>query len=523
MKGIKVNPALLHMDFKANPNESLSSRTLWYLAAKMTAFGLNFALPIILVRRLDQHEFGIYKQVFLIIATSMSVLPLGVGMSVFYFLPRNGIDKGNIVLNVILFHIIVGGAVLALLVFHPGLLQTIFNSAEVVQFGPLIGLAIFAWTLSSFLEVVVVANQETRLATLFIVGGQFTKTLLLVAAALWFGSIRSLAWAAIIQGVIQTVVLLVYLRKRFWQSGLRFSRQVLKTQLSYAIPFGTAGLILRVYSDLHNYFVSYRFGATLYATYAVGCFNLPLTDILSDSIGSVTLPRVSYLQNLGRTREIVELMARAVRKMAAACLPLYVFLLINAKQLIGLLFTDRYLDSWPIFAVNLTMIPLAIISTAYDPVIRAYMEHRYFLVRLRGSLGVLLVGLLWAGTAYLGLMGAILAVITVSALERIAVSIKVAAILEVGRSDLPLLKDVAKLVAAAAIAGIITLVAESALAGVNRIYFLAGAGLIYGAAYCGSVLLLGVPTEGEKRAARRSTEIWLRALSPKRQPALSEK
>src|SRR5215470_12384198 len=123
---------------------------------------------------------------------------------------------------------------------------------------------------------------------------------------------------------------------------MRFSSQVLRTQLSYAIPFGAAALILRVYSDLHNYFVSYTFGAALYATYAIGCFNLPLTDILSDSIGSVTLPRVSYLQHAGRTREIVELMARAVRKMAAVCLPVYVFLLVTAKPLIGLLFTDRY-------------------------------------------------------------------------------------------------------------------------------------------------------------------------------------
>src|SRR5262249_48762527 len=219
---------------------------------------------------------------------------------------RDGSDRGNIVLNAVLFHIVVGGAVLALLVLNPGLLEAIFNNTEVVQYGPLIGVAIFLWTLSSFLEVVVVANQETRLATLFIVGGQLSKTLLLVAAALWFGSIRSLACAAIMQGVLQTLVLFLYLRMKFWKNGVTFSRVVLRNQLSYAIPFGVAGLILRIYSDLHNYFVSYWFGAALYATYAVGCFNLPLTDILSDSIGSVTLPRVSYLQHAGRTREIVE-------------------------------------------------------------------------------------------------------------------------------------------------------------------------------------------------------------------------
>jgi len=510
------------MDLKANPNESLSSRTLWYLAAKVAAFALNFALPLILVRRLSQHEFGLYKQVFLIVATSMSVLPMGVAMSAFYFLPRDGVDKGNIVSNVVLFHGVVGAIVLTLLICDPGLLQKVFNNPEIVQYGPLIGLVVLFWTVSSFLEVVLVANQETRLATLCIVGGQFTKTLLLVVAALWFGSIRSLAWAALIQGVFQTLVLLAYLRLRFWQGGLRFSGPLLRTQLSYAIPFGAAGLILRIYSDLHNYFVSYRFGVALYATYAVGCFNLPLTDILSDSIGSVTLPRVSYLQHTGRTREIVELMARAVRKMAAACLPLYVFLLVSAKPVIALLFTERYLDSWPIFAVNLTMIPLAVVSTAYDPVIRAYMEHRYFLLWLRGVLAVVLIMMLWAGAAYLGLIGAILAVVAVSAIERTAVSLKVARILGVGRGDLSLLTDVAKLVVAASMAGAITLCAEALLGSVGRIYILLAGGAVYGTAYLTALLLLGVPTEDEKRVARQSIAIWLRALSWKRQPALSQ-
>jgi len=510
------------MDLKTNPNESLSSRTLWYLSAKTAAFVLNFALPLILVRRLNQHEFGLYKQVFLVIATSMSVLPMGVGMSVFYFLPREGIDKGNVVLNVVLFHVVVGTTILVLLVLDPALLQKVFNSPEIVQYGPLIGLAILVWTLSSFLEVVVVANQETRLATLFIVGGQFTKTLLLVISALWFGSIRSLAWAAVIQGILQTIVLLVYLRRRFWQNGFRFSVPVLKTQLSYAIPFGAAGLILRLYSDLHNYFVSYRFGAVLYATYAVGCFNLPLTDILSDSIGSVTLPRVSFLQHAGRTREIIELMTRAVRKMAAACLPLYVFLLISSKPLIGFLFTDRYLDSWPIFAINLTMIPLAIVSTAYDPVIRAYIEHRGFLVKLRALLAALLIVLLWAGTTAWGLMGAIVAVVVVSTVERIVVTVKVGQILGFGRGDLALLRDLPRLIGAALIAGAITLGVESALGHIGRAYMLSAAAIVYGTAYVSAVFLLGIPTEREKRGARESIGFWLRTLGSKREAALSE-
>ncbi|HEY6332877.1 MAG TPA: hypothetical protein VI756_26365, partial [Blastocatellia bacterium] len=79
----------------------MSARALWFMGAKTLAFVLTFALPLILVRRISQHEFGLYKQVFLIVGTAVSVLPLGFGMSAFYYLPREGVNKAHIVLNVI--------------------------------------------------------------------------------------------------------------------------------------------------------------------------------------------------------------------------------------------------------------------------------------------------------------------------------------------------------------------------------------------------------------------------------------
>ena len=67
---------------------TLARRAAWLASAKALAFALGFALPLILVRTLSQTEFGIYKQVFLLLNTGMTILPLGFAMSAFYFLPR---------------------------------------------------------------------------------------------------------------------------------------------------------------------------------------------------------------------------------------------------------------------------------------------------------------------------------------------------------------------------------------------------------------------------------------------------
>jgi hypothetical protein len=58
---------------------SLTVRTSWLVAAKTVAFAFTIAIPLLLVRRMPQHEFGLYKQVFLIVNSAVSMLPLVFG------------------------------------------------------------------------------------------------------------------------------------------------------------------------------------------------------------------------------------------------------------------------------------------------------------------------------------------------------------------------------------------------------------------------------------------------------------
>jgi O-antigen/teichoic acid export membrane protein len=99
----------------AKQNISLTSRASWLIVAKTAAFVFGFALPLLLVRRLTQNDFGLYKQAFLVIGTVSGILPLGFATSAFYFLPREREKSGAIVLNINLFNCIVGG--LAVILF----------------------------------------------------------------------------------------------------------------------------------------------------------------------------------------------------------------------------------------------------------------------------------------------------------------------------------------------------------------------------------------------------------------------
>jgi O-antigen/teichoic acid export membrane protein len=501
-------------------SSSLTSRALWLMCAKTLAFAFSFALPLLLVRRLDQHNFGLYKQAFLIVSTAVALLPLGFAMSAFYFLPREPERARQVVFNILLFNALVGLVACLALFLRPTLLAGLFRDAEMAIYAPSLGLAIMLWIIASFLEYVAIAHQEPKLATLFIVAAQVTKTALLVAAGLIFADVQSLIYAAIVQGALQTIILLIYLNSRFPAFWRAFEWDVMRRQLAYALPLGLAAMLYIIQTDLHNYVVSYRFDAAAFAVYSVGCFQLPLVQILSESVGSVMIPRVSLLQGQGGHREIVLLTARAMRKLAAVFFPVYVLLMVVRREFITGLFTEQYLGSVSIFAINLTLLPFSVF--VLDPVMRAYAEHRYFLVKVRPFLIAVLFVALWMGTARFGLVGAIAIMVGVTILERLIMAFKAARIVRMTRDDFALFKDIGKFGAASVGAGLLTALVRAPLvaAGAHPLFVLAVCGGSFVAAYAVAVYALNVLTGEEWQTIRAAFarvqrgNFWKRAIDP---------
>lgn len=503
------------MNSEPAKSSSLTARTSWLIFAKTAAFAFGFALPLLLVRRLNQTDFGLYKQAFLVVGTASGILPLGFATSAFYFLPREREKRGAIVLNIILFNLCVGAVGLLIMLWAPQMLRVILNSNALVPYAPFLGLLILLGIVSYFLEISAIANQEARLATIFIIVAQFIKTALLLAAAMMFASLGMLLWAAIIHGIVQTAVLIFYLRSRFGGFWREFDSSVMRRQLSYGLPLGFSGLLYIVLTDLHNYFVSYRFGTDAFAVYAIGCFSLPLVGIIGESVGPVVIARVSELQKQGKHREIVQTIAGAMRKLAIIYLPLYAFLLVVGREFVVFLFTEQYLASWPIFAINLTTLPFLVLIA--DPVIRSHAEHRFFLLKVRGGTVALLFTALWFGTKYFGLLGAISAMVAITVIDRSVEAVKAWRIMKVTLRDVVLIKDVGKVAVAVLATASITAMLRVVMFGQRPFVILLVCGLTFGCLYPLLVWLVGVPTPEERALIRRALVRLTRWLPGRRE------
>ncbi len=442
------------MDNAPQKKTSLKTQSAWILFAKITGFAISFLLPLLIVRFLTQEKVGVYRQAFQVIINAVAILPLGFSMSAYYFLNRGEQYRKSTILNILLFNFVVGGLVCAGLYFYPELLGNLYRNDEMTALAPKIGVVIWLWIFSAFLEVVAVANKEARVATVFIVLAQLTKTILMAGAVILFASVESFMYAAMIQAALQTAILLFYLKSRFPGFWREFNWRFFREQAFYAMPFGFAGILWTLQTDIHTYFVGNRFNAAEYAIYALGCFQLPLLSMLGESAGVVLISRMSELQARGEKREIVTLTARAMQKLSFFYFPAYVFLFVTASVFITTLFTDKFAASVPIFLINLTLLPFDI--WVIDPIVRAYKEFGRFLIVLRVFILIGLVAALSFGIQHFNLTGMITIVVITSLIERFISTTVLLRKLEVKRQDWRLLKDTGKTAINSVFAGIIT-------------------------------------------------------------------
>ena len=486
--------------------QSLTGRTFWLAVSKSIAYALNLGVPLVLVRRMTVEDYGTYLQAFQIIVTAVALLPLGFGMTAYYFLPREPELRGRTIKNILLVNAALGGLALTVFLLYPEAAYRLTGNHAVSTYGVMIGLVIFFWVWSGFLETAVLANQEAMLAPLFVVTSQLVRTALMLAAALSAADLRTLLLASLIHGVVQSLVMLWYLSTRFPGFWKGFDADLLKRQVIYASPYSLGALLWVLQTDMHAFFVSKGFGEEQFAIYRVACFQLPFVALLAESVNSVMIPRVIELQHGGRMDELRALLFRVVRLMAIAFIPLYLVLLLLSHEFITGLFTTKYADSSPLFAIFLTSLPTYVFT--FDAVLRAFPALGTFTFRLRLFLVPALILALWIGSRFLSLTGIAVLVVGYVVAERIILAVRTAQILRLERADYRAMSDVGKVVAASAVAVLPTIAVRELMSGIHPLWIVIVAGGVFYAAFIAAGFWLRLPTEAE----RGTLMMWYRRL-----------
>ena len=436
----------------ARTHPRLAVQAFWLTFARFIAAVLGIATPMLLVRILNQYEYGVYKQVFLFAGTTTALAAFSVGVSAYYYMPRMPERGGQIALNIMAYNLIVGLVPLLVLLFYPRVLTLVFRSGDLQPFAPLLGIFIILSLNGLLVEMIPTAMQDVRSSTLFVVGTQLARAALVVAAALAFRTVRSLIYAHIFGALLCMIVLVRYLYRRFGAFWRTFDPAFFREQLWYALPLGLYGVIFVIRKDLDKYFVSAIFPPAIYAIYAIGWLEVPLINLFLESMLSVMVVRVSSLHKEGRTEDIRHVMASAINRVATIQFPIYAMLLVGGRDLIVFFYTKTYESSAHIFYITITLVLLSVFM--YDPLVRAYTELRSFIVIVRLAILIGMFAVLSPIIHHFGMTGAAIAAVLGDLIERVIVIWRVCRAVDAKPHDLRLLVPIPRTAAVTAAAAL---------------------------------------------------------------------
>jgi O-antigen/teichoic acid export membrane protein len=338
---------------------SARSQSMWMTLARSIAAVLTMAIPIVLVRVLDQTTFGHYKQLFLVSSTAIPLLSLGLPGSLYYFVPRDPERSQRFHGQTLLMLSLMGlvGGIVIFLARDP--LSGFFDAPLQLYVG-WIALYTALAVPASLLVTSPMVDRRARLAALLLTTFDLTRSGALIAVALISGELTAILIAACGIMLLQTVGALVYLVWRGQGRSSAPTRSNLRDQLAYALPFTGAALIGLAQMKIHAYYVAATFSAAQFAVYAVATLEIPLIGQFSRTVGEVVILETTKEHSKRNLPEVRRLWYRATHVLAMVLFPLFMMAEFFAPDMIELLFGASYSDAAPIFRVYLLIIPLSI-------------------------------------------------------------------------------------------------------------------------------------------------------------------
>ncbi len=328
---------------------------------------LTFSIPIVLARSLDQHNYGTYKQFFLLAATIYLIGQVGLTASLYYFIPRqSGADRGRIFVQTLGGLFVVGAVGAVLVMLFTGPVAARWNNPTLDALRLPLALYIWFFLAAAPLEIGLTSTNRTTWAGVTYVISDLFKTAALVGPILLGRGVTGLAWAVTAFAAVRLVAAWALAFSGAMGKAALPTRASVKEQLAYSVPFAGAVFLATAQMQLSQFFVASMTDASTYAIYAVGILQLPLTDMLYTPIAEVMMVRLAS----SKTEDAPGVFREAVARLALFFLPLAGFALAVGPELIPTLYTAAYLASVPIFLIAVFELPLSALPV--DGLLRSY-------------------------------------------------------------------------------------------------------------------------------------------------------
>lgn len=332
---------------------SLRSSASRLALAGVIEYGLQLAIPILLVRHLDPHTFAQYRLLWLLASTALAIAPAYMHYSLFYFLPRtDDTQKKQLVGNILCFLLVTGTLTGLFTLGWNGLMPRLVADLFFQSHG-LSSLFLALWVMTSVLDTLPTADNRAFWQARSTMTLAVLRTVLLSAAAIFSGDIVWILVAMLCTAVAKLTLLALYVRGDNLPGTFSWRLVGMRAQLAYCLPFaaGAALFLLRLQAD--QWVVASLLTPAEFAAFSISAVFLPMAQLVRQPVNNAMMPRLNAAHERNDTAAIVALVAKSNGAAGLLLIPLVGGLFSVAPQLVELVYTRQYLQAAPVMRVYL--------------------------------------------------------------------------------------------------------------------------------------------------------------------------
>lgn len=381
-------------------------------ATQIAEFGLQLLTPVVLVRVLDADVFAAYRWVWLLAGTVAAIAPLGMIVSLFYYLPKAEPKAKLQYITQTLVHLLV----MALLMVGAAWLLQQHLPGEAGLFaahGPwLMGFTV-AWVVGMLLDQLPTADERVRWQMALSIGLAVVRSAALVFAAWHWQTLEAILYVLCAFVLLKLALMAFYVVKHHGHHD--WQRERLNEHVAHAWPLGLGTVLFGLRRQSEQWLVAALFSPLQFAAFSIAATLAPVMLMARRSVGLVLMPGMSRAQGRGDLQAMLVANQKGNLIVAVFMAPVLAVVAVYADVLIGLVYTSEYIDAANVLRVFVLMWLLQIID--FNSLV-VMMKEGGYLSKINAPLVLVSVAVSFGGASLFGLPGAALGGVVATYIER---------------------------------------------------------------------------------------------------------
>jgi O-antigen/teichoic acid export membrane protein len=442
--------------------------------------GMQFLLPVVLVRCLDAATFGEYRLLWLAVGTIVALATLNMAGGLYFFLPRSDPAGKRLYVHQTMVYLAGVGLLWAWAVsgWNPLLPEAV---RPLEKYGALVPAFVALWLSALLLEYLPTIDERIGWQAWATIAVSVTRVVLLGAGAWFTGDLRVMLWLLLAVTTLKLGLLVVYVQRHHGLGAPWFRPKSFAAQFRHCAPFGLSAALYSLRGQVDQWVAASLFSLHSFAAFSIAAILGQVVNLFRNSVLEAFLPSMSRMPAAGDLKSMMEMNARANVLVGTLLYPMLAFVFVYAEDLVRVVYTASYVDAAP--AMRVYSLGMALLAVEVGSLLLLLRQGAY-------ALGVNSIALAisaavsWLAARHIGLAGAAMGSVLALCLDRAITLRRIAAHAGIPLAGLQDWRGLARAaicaVGAAALAWLVTGAFLGAAAPLAR---LAAGGLVLGGAY----------------------------------------